>query len=50
MEDYAYFRACLAHLSAGPAETVIAGLEDLWLESAPHVQEPSGGDPGCNAT
>jgi len=49
-EDHACFRACLVHLSAGPAETVIAGLEDLWLESDPHVPGPSGGDPGCDAT
>jgi len=45
-----YFWACLAHLSAGPAETMIVGLEDLWLESDPHIPGPSGGDPGCDAT
>ena len=28
-------RACLARLAASPAETVIVGLEDLWLEPAP---------------
>jgi len=49
-EDHAYFWACLAHLSAGPAETMIVGLEDLWLESDPHIPGPSGGDPGCDAT
>jgi 4-alpha-glucanotransferase len=31
----AVLRACLAYLSASPAETVIAGLEDLWLEPDP---------------
>ena len=49
-EDHAYFWACLAHLSVGPAETVIVGREDLWLESDPHIPGPSGGDPGCDAT
>lgn len=43
-------RACHVHLSAGPVEMVISGLEDLWLESDPHVPGPSGGDPGCDAT
>jgi len=28
-------RACLAHLAASRAETVIVGLEDLWLERVP---------------
>ena len=33
-----------------PAETMIVGLEDLWLESDPHIPGPSGGDPECDAT
>ncbi len=28
-------RGCLARLAAGPAETLIVNLEDLWLEEAP---------------
>lgn len=31
----ALLRACLAHLAGSAAETVIVGLEDLWLERAP---------------
>ena len=30
----ALLRACLAHLAGSTAETVIVGLEDLWLERA----------------
>lgn len=28
-------RGCLARLAAGPADTLIVNLEDLWLETAP---------------
>jgi 4-alpha-glucanotransferase len=31
----ALVQACLADLGAGPAALVVAGLEDLWLESEP---------------